>query len=121
MDGLVVLVGLIVLVAGIALVFYNSVTIFGVTVYPNFSAGVIVAVIGFVTLALGSALGGKSRKEVEDEILGEVYGEEVPKTERTKSQKQKMTEDPVRILRLRLAKGEISKEEYEELKKRIEE
>jgi hypothetical protein len=33
---------------------------------------------------------------------------------------QKTTEDPMAILKLRLAKGEISKEEYAELKKRIE-
>jgi hypothetical protein len=33
---------------------------------------------------------------------------------------QKTIEDPVTILKLRLAKGEISKEEYEDLKKRIE-
>jgi len=46
-----------------------------------------------------------------------VYREEAPK-DRTVPQEE-MTEDPIKILRMRLAKGEISKEEYEELKKRM--
>jgi uncharacterized Zn finger protein (UPF0148 family) len=33
---------------------------------------------------------------------------------------QKTVENPLQILKLRLAKGEISKEEYEDLKKSIE-
>ena len=36
------------------------------------------------------------------------------------SEQEKPAEDPISILKLRLARGEISKEEYEELKKAIE-
>ena len=37
----------------------------------------------------------------------------------TKAKKVDNDEDPVKIIKMRLAKGEISKEEYEELRKTI--
>jgi uncharacterized membrane protein len=120
MNGIVATVVLLVLVAGIAIAFSNPITIYGLTIYPNFWSGVVIGVIGFVTLALGFAFGGKDRKEVEDEILTEAYGEEEGEKERTKFQRKEKVEDPVEILKLGLAKGEISKEEYEELRRRIE-
>ena len=53
----------------------------------------------------------------DDAIIVKIIEEQLKRIKESKNYKSE--EDPLKILKLRLAKGEITKEEYEELKRII--
>jgi hypothetical protein len=60
-----------------------------------------------------------SNNKTKDRLMKTLY-EKIKKNKGQKMKKSTTNEDPVKVLKLRYAKGEISKEEYEEMKKTLE-
>jgi uncharacterized membrane protein len=127
--GLIILfIGIIFIVMGISLVFSMS-----------FFAGFILALIGFPMLLAGISISvsttaglwmvketakaaAKGIKEGAREA-GRESGESEKKVLRLRAvgAREEHDEDPLKILKLRLAKGEITKKQYEKMKKTVEE
>jgi hypothetical protein len=61
-----------------------------------------------------------SNNETKDRIMKTLY-KEIKKHKEKETKEPTPQEDPVTVLKLRYVKGEISKEEYEEMKKTLEE
>jgi len=97
--------------------------------YLTMVAGIILSIGGLVDLGLrGSPLVAVKLKTIpkeemsEDEIkkrIQELTNELGKRKEKEKA--LKLQYDPLTILKIRYAKGEVSKEEYEEMKKTLEE
>lgn len=66
-----------------------------------------------------SSFGGKKIRELAAKLYQQVVKIKSKGTELS-SKKEKLNDDPLSVLKLRLAKGEITKEEYEELKSVLE-
>jgi len=113
--------GILVMVLGIFLFFYEQVdtyelygTPFSISRgYPYQFVGILLVLVGIIFAIIGGYRWKlRPRKEMLKSNV-EVVNEEAEDSSKT--------QDPLKLLQLRLAKGEISKEEYAEMKKVLEE
>jgi uncharacterized membrane protein YgaE (UPF0421/DUF939 family) len=87
--------------------------LFKLDVTISFLAGVFGAIIGIYEVSIQDKL----RKDVIEE--NETYIEKIKKLEQTIKEidKQKSSEETIKILKSRYAKGEVTKEQFEQMKK----